>query len=332
MRLVKSSAVAGLIIATGSVLLSGCGGAGPAAGGSSAVGAPARGSAGAHAQPALPRGEAGPAGAAGAGSASSTGSASGAGSTGSARTTGRMLAAGADVVYTASMTVSVRDVSQAATRAAGLASQAGGYVSAENAAFRPAQGGRPSAVIQLKIPVPRYPATLRLLAGLGTQTALRQQADDVTAQVADTASRAASDQAAISQLRTFLSRAGSIGALLTVQSQINQQESALEAMQAQQRALDHETTYATVSLTLTAPAPHHAKHARHRARPAGGFIGGIKAGWKALAAVVAGLLTVLGAVLPIAAACALAGYLGYRLLRGRRWLSRPGRTRRAPGQ
>jgi hypothetical protein len=231
------------------------------------------------------------------------------------------------------MSVRVRDVSQAAARAAALAGQAGGYVSAENAAFRRPPAGRSSAAIQLKIPVSHYPATLRTLAGLGTQTSLRQQADDVTAQVADTASRAASDQAAIAQLRTFLSRAGSIGALLSVQGQINRQESALEGMQAQQRALNHETAYATVSLTLTGPKPHpvhHVQHARHRA--AGGFVGGITAGWKALAAVVNGLLTALGAVLPIAAACALGGYLGYRLLRGRRWISRPGRTRRAPGQ
>ena len=51
-----------------------------------------------------------------------------------------------------------------------------------------------------------------------------------------------------------------------------------------------------------------------------------------LTAVAAGLLTALGAVLPIGAACALAGYPGYRLPRGRRWVSRPGRTPRAPGQ
>ena len=335
MSSVKSPAVAGLIMIGAAVLLSGCGGgSGASSGPADRVGAPA-GAPRAAQGPA----QAGPAGAAFGGSAvhaggAGTGATHSAGRAGTAGSTSRMLAAGADVVYTASMAVQVRDVSEAVARAAGLASQAGGYVSAENAAFRPAQAAAPSATIQLKIPVPRYPATLRLLAGLGTQTALRQQADDVTAQVADTASRAASDRAAISQLRTFLSRAGSISALLTVQGQISQQESALEAMQAQQRALNRETAFATVSLTLTGPKPHHARahHPRRRARTAGGFIGGITAGWKALVAVVNGLLTGLGAVLPIGAACALAGYLGYRLLRGRRWVSRPGRTRRAPGQ
>jgi uncharacterized protein DUF4349 len=65
------------------------------------------------------------------------------------------------------------------------------------------------------------------------------------------------------------------------------------------------------------------KHAAHgHPKPAGGFIGGLKAGWDALVAVVSWLLRALGAVLPIGVACALAGYLAYRGLRGRRWLRR----------
>jgi Domain of unknown function (DUF4349) len=314
MKCVKATAAAGLIIVAVMVLPACSGGSGTSTGAAAGAARPAALPHGAQAGPAgLHRQAAGPA-------------------TGSTGTAGRMLAAGADVVYTASMTVQVGDVRQAAARAAELAGRAGGYVSAEDAAFRTTPDGSSSAAIQLKIPVPGYQATLRQLAGLGTQTSLRQRADDVTAQVADTASRAASDRAAITQLRTFLSRAGSISALLSVQGQISTQESALEAMQAQQRALDRETAYATVSLTLTGPRPHPAPHTRHRAKAAGGFVGGITAGWKALTAVVAGLLTALGAVLPIGAACALAGYLGYRLLRGRRWVSRPGRTPRAPGQ
>jgi hypothetical protein len=330
MNCVRPSAAAGLLIVAIVALLSGCGGGSGTSSGSAggAAAAPGTLSRGAQGGATGPHSQPGP-GSAGSTGAGSTGAGTGTNSTG---TVGRMLAAGADVVYTASMTVRVSDVRQASARTAELAGRAGGYVSAEDAAFRTTRDGSSSAAIQLKIPVPGYQATLRQLAGLGTQTSLRQRADDVTAQVADTASRAASDRAAISQLRTFLSRAGSIGSLLTVQRQIGSQESALEAMQAQQRALGHETAYATVSLTLTGPKPPPVQHTRHRAKAAGGFVGGITAGWKALVAVLAEVLTVLGAVLPIGAACALAGYLGYRLLRGRRWVSRPGRTPREPGQ
>jgi hypothetical protein len=65
---------------------------------------------------------------------------------------------------------------------------------------------------------------------------------------------------------------------------------------------------------------------RHRAARPGGFVGGVIAGWTALVTVVTWLARAIGAALPIGAAAALAGFLGYRVLRGRRWL--PGRRAR----
>ena len=174
------------------------------------------------------------------------------------------------------MTVRVPDVSRAAARSADIAGQPGGYVSQENVTPRPGHSGGGSASIQLRIPVAAYPAALTELARLGVQTALRQQAQDVTQQVADTASRVSSDQAAIAQLRALLSRAGSVGALLTVQDQINAQESGLEALQAQQRALNHETVYATVSLRLVGP-PIVRHGSKQTPTQPGGFIGGLTA-------------------------------------------------------
>jgi hypothetical protein len=299
---------AGLII-VGVLVLSGCGGAGST---SSSSGA------------AAPAGPVNQAQRAGSVPGAAVPAENGTNSRGQRENSGRatrLAPAGQDIVYTASMTVHVKDVSQQAARAAQIASNAGGYVSTEDAALRQGQPSRPTASIQLKIPVTAYPAVLRELAGLGRQTSLRQQAQDLTLDVANTASRVASAHAAISQLRALLSHAGSVGNLLTVQEQINMQESALEALQAQQRALNHQVTYATVSLRLVGRAA--AKHAAHRhPKPAGGFVGGLKAGWDALVAVVSWLLRALGAVLPIGAACALAGYLAYRGLRGLRGLRR----------
>jgi len=57
--------------------------------------------------------------------------------------------------------------------------------------------------------------------------------------------------------------------------------------------------------------------------------GGLTAGWEALVTVVPWLARAIGAALPIAAACALAGYLGHRGLRGRRWPRRGAKPRGA---
>ena len=143
---------------------------------------------------------------------------------------------------------------------------------------------------------------------------MQQQAQDVTENVANVSSRVTSAQAAISQLRALLSRAGSVSDLLSIQDQISQQESDLESLQAQQRALDHETTYATVSLQLIGiPPPAKPKQHKHVA----GFIRGLTAGWHALRWFGAGLLALVGVLIPFTVLIAAAGYLAYR---SRRWL------------
>lgn len=228
------------------------------------------------------------------------------------------VTAGSEIVYTAQLTVRARDVSDADARAKQIVADQGGYVASEESAIDPVHPDRSTATLVLKIPVGLYPATLdNLASALGTRVSLQQQAQDVTENVANVNSRVASAVAAIAQLRALLGRAGSIADLLSIQNQISQQESDLESLQAQQRALDHETAYATLSLRLVAtPAP--AKHKRHNGNPA--FIRGLSAGWLALRGFAAGLLVVLGALIPFTALIAVAAYLAYR---GRRLL--PGR-------
>jgi hypothetical protein len=134
--------------------------------------------------------------------------------------------------------------------------------------------------------------------------------------VADVNSQVASDQAAIAQLRALLSHAGSVGDLLSVQNQINSEELNLESLQAQQRALSHETSYATVTLAILGPR---AKPVLHRPKAPPTLAGGFGAGWHALRVAVSWTLAFLGAIAPFAVVLAVAGYVVYR---GRRWLNR----------
>jgi hypothetical protein len=227
------------------------------------------------------------------------------------------------IVYTASLTVRAVDVSRAASLAARLAAAAGGYVSSENTLLDRAHPAQSAVSLQLKIPVAAYPATLDALSSrLGTRISVSQHAQDVTETVADVTSRVTSAQAAITQLRALLARAGSVGDLLTVQDQIDQEESDLESLQSQARALGHETSYATVTLMLMSKPP--TVVAAHE--KLAGFLGGLDAGWHWLRVLVSLLLTGAGAALPFAGLAALAGYCAYR---GRRWLGRRVLGRRA---
>ena len=235
------------------------------------------------------------------------------------------LAPASDIIYTAQLTVRAANVSSAAAKAAQITEGVGGYVSNETTSADPDHPSEATATVQLKIPVASYLATLGQLAGgLGTQLSLQEQAQDVTEQVADVNSQVASDQAAIVQLRALLSHAGSVGDLLNVQNQINNEESALEAMQAQQRALSHETSYATVTLTILGPK---AKPVAHRPKAPPSLAGGLGAGWHALKVTLSWTLAFLGAIAPFAAIAAIAGYAIYR---ARRWMIRR-RPDTAPG-
>lgn len=227
------------------------------------------------------------------------------------------LAPASDIIYAAQLTVRAGNVSAAVAKAAQITEGAGGYISNETASADPGHPSEATASVQLRIPVAVYQATLGQLAGgLGTQLSLQQQAQDVTEQVADVNSQVASDQAAIVQLRALLSHAGSVSDLLTVQNQINAEESSLEAMQAQQRALDHEVSYATLTLTILGPK---AKALVHRPTPPPSLASGFGAGWRALRIALSWTLALLGALAPFVVVLAVAVYVIYR---GRRWILR----------
>lgn len=229
--------------------------------------------------------------------------------------------AGAQLIYTAQLTVRASNVETAISRATSIVTAAGGYVSSENASAGNGKPSQATATLTFKVPAAAYTATLAALSdgGLGRQLSLAQQAQDVTQQVADTSSRVASDQAAIAQLRALLKHAGDVSSLLSVQNQINSEETDLESMLAQQSALNHETAFATVTVTLVGPEA--AAKPAPKSAPPPGFARAIAGGWHALHVTFSWLLTILGAAAPFAAVLAVIGGLAWwarrRVAKGR---------------
>jgi Domain of unknown function (DUF4349) len=242
-------------------------------------------------------------------------------SSGSAASAAKLVPTGQQLIYTAQLTVRAASVTGAISRATSIVTAAGGYVSAENATAGQGQPSQASATVTFKIPVAAYQATMASLSGggLGTQLSLSQQAQDVTQQVADTSSRVESDEAAIAQLRGLLKKAGSVSSLLSVQNEINAQETDLEAMLAQQSALNHETSYATLALTLVGPKAVVKASTKSSGPP--GLVAGLSHGWHAFVLTISWLLTALGAIAPFLAAVVAVGGLGWwarrRILRRR---------------
>jgi hypothetical protein len=306
------AALSAVILLSACLLLSACGGG--TAGNAAAAGPGVHGAAGLAAPAGAPA-----QGVYGAARGTVNGAVSGPAKGLRAEQTAKLAPASQSIIYTASLTLRSPDVMATAKRAIGIATAAGGYTSNENAVAGP--HGRPGGTVALtlKVPVPLYQMVLAQLSSLGKQVALTQQATDVTQEVANVNSLATSEQAAITALQGLLRRAATVPNLLQVQQQISSDESSLEALQAQQRALDHETSYATVSMTLL--STQHAVVHKHKRTTRRGFTAGLAAGWRALRHATAWLLTALGVALPfliVLAILAAAGYAGRRRLTRRR--------------
>jgi Domain of unknown function (DUF4349) len=223
------------------------------------------------------------------------------------------LAPAQAIVYTANLTVRVADVTGAGTRAKEVVAAAGGYVGNETSADAP--GSRPSATITFKIPSAKYPAVLDRLGSsfIGRRESLHQQADDVTQEVADVASRVQSAKAALASFRALLSKTDSVSEIIRIEQEISGREADLESLQARQKSLSAQTSFATVTMRLEGTA-----EARRSHKEPAGFAGGIRSGWRAFTAFLGGLALVVGWLLPFLALAAVVGAPALWLWRRRR--------------
>ncbi|MFC4329318.1 DUF4349 domain-containing protein [Streptomyces andamanensis] len=217
----------------------------------------------------------------------------------------------AQIVRTASLTVEVRDVAKALATARAAAQDAGGYVGDENT-DRDAEGHERTRVV-LRVPVDRYDALLARLEGSGRLVERSAKAEDVTGQVVDVDSRIRSQRASVARVRALMDKAGSLGDVVSLESELSRREADLEALLAQQASLKDRTSLATVTLSLSsAAAPAH-----ESADDDPGFLDALAGGWHVFVTVVRWLALALGAVLPFAAAAALLTVLWLRVVRPR---------------
>lgn len=246
-----------------------------------------------------------------AGSAAGSGGGSGGGTADGKGAEPLALASPRDLIRTAELSVRVAraaDVASAADRAGGIAERAGGAVYGDDRTG----GGQPSARLTLKVPPQALERTLTALAALGTEQSRQVSTRDVTQQVADVDSRVRSAQDAVAALRILFDRATKLADVITIEEELHQREGDLESIQAQQRALATQTSFATVTLTLLAPQPG-GGGTHHR----DGFLGGLAAGWDNFRGTAGWLATALGAVLPFAVLLAAVGVVVLLLRRHR---------------
>jgi hypothetical protein len=208
------------------------------------------------------------------------------------------------LVRTGQITVRVKDVNVAASNAIGLANGAGGYIGGDN---RQIDAQESVATITLRVPVAKFDDTLAAVAALGTEQGRTVSTQDVTQQVVDVASRLKSEQASLDRVRALFSQAKTIGDIISLESELTQRESDLEALEAQQAALTDQTALSTITATLLGPEAQVVTVPKPAAK---GFVAGLSKGWHAFLSSLTWLATVLGAVLPFLVLLAILVWVG----------------------
>ena len=203
------------------------------------------------------------------------------------------------VVRTASLSVTVANVDQAAESALGATKIDGGRVDGDD---RNEDSTGRHAQLVLRVPNTELDALIATVSRLGHEDSRSEHGDDVTASQADVKARVQELTISVGRLQDFLKHSGSINELVSLESQLTQRESELQSTIAQQQALSDQVDLATLTVDL------HGKAAvvHTRSGPAG-FGSAV---WKALGGLLLSLrwlAALLGYLLPFLVALAIPG-------------------------
>ncbi len=159
---------------------------------------------------------------------------------------------------TLGLTVRHDDVGRTVTRLNALAGAYGGFVANSQTQSGSGSGGAPYGTVTLQVPVDSFSAVLKQAQSLGKTSNLNTKATDVTSQYVDLQARISALDDSRQQYLTILSKATSIGDVLSVQEQVDTIQSQIEQLQGQLNVLTAETSYSTLTVNVNegaAPPP-----------------------------------------------------------------------------
>ncbi len=220
------------------------------------------------------------------------------------------------IIKTGSLTIEAEDVDAQRQKAITVITGLKGQVASEDTGSDE-DGKITRANLVLKVPTASYENAIQQLSELGKRMQIHQESSDVTEQVVDVESRIATQRASLERMRTLLTKANTIGEIVSVETELTRREADLESLLAKQKNLALQTELATLALTLTAKG----EEPVVEEDPDRGFLAGLKGGWDAFTTTFSALATAFGAVLPFLVLLAL---IGVPLWRFRNRLRRAG--------
>jgi hypothetical protein len=155
---------------------------------------------------------------------------------------------------TLGLTVGRNGLGRTMTRLNALAVAYGGFV-ANSQTQTGGSGGAPNGTVTLQVPVDSFSSVLKQAQGFGKTANLSTKATDVTSQYVDLNARIQALQDSRQQYLTVLSKATTIGDILSVQEQVDTIQQQIEQLQGQLNLLNSETTYSTLTVNVNESTP-----------------------------------------------------------------------------
>jgi hypothetical protein len=162
------------------------------------------------------------------------------------------------------LTVARGTVQSALSKLSALVAGDGGYVDSSQANVGPlAPGNFSYGTIVLQVPQRSFSTLVAQVQHVGHTTSVSTTSSDVTAQYVDLSAHITALEASRQQYLLIMTKATSISDILAVQSQLNTLQSQIEQLQGQLNVLNHETTYSSLTVSLT-EAGHPSNSPLHR--------------------------------------------------------------------
>jgi hypothetical protein len=168
-------------------------------------------------------------------------------------------------VGTIRLSVSGEKFQSTLTQLTDFATTDGGFVqSTQSHMGSKASHSYSTGTIVLQVPERNFTMLVDQVRHSGVATSVVTSANDVTGQYVDLQARINALQVSRAQYLKIMTRTGTINGILEVQNQLNQIQSQIEQLQAQLGLLNSETTYATLSVSLSESGHHVVTTVHHR--------------------------------------------------------------------
>lgn len=195
------------------------------------------------------------------------------------------------VITTGYVTITVTNPMDSAADAIRITEQSGGRIDGRSEYAPKDSTDKGSATLTLRIPSATLTATLDKLRELGTVEEVSLNSQDVTMATQDLDARITALSASVDRLLVLLSSATDTDTLIQLETAISDRQAQLESLESERRYYADQVSLSTVTLNLVAEynAPVEEPNT---------FVSGLEAGWNGFVAFFAGLLVVLGVLLP----------------------------------